>query len=82
MPNAMTRPVFDDLELIEPQQDLYVFVFVQFKSGNDILKFPVVDEQIGHQENLRVAHQGALLGVAELCYHFGSLGALREVIKR
>ena len=75
----MRRPVFDDLELIEPKQDLYVLVFIQFKGGNNVLKFPVFDEQIRYEENLRIADQRALLGVAELCYHLGSLGALREV---
>jgi len=56
-PNAMRRPVFDDLELIEPKQDLYVLLFIQLKGGNDILEFPVIDEQIRYEENLGVADQ-------------------------
>ena len=53
----MRRPVFDDLELIEPKQDLYVLLFIQLKGGNDILEFPVIDEQIRYEENLGVADQ-------------------------
>jgi hypothetical protein len=78
---AVRGAIFNDFQPIKSQQDIDEFAFFHADCVDDLAKLPVIDQQAGNYEDLRLRYEGELLRLAQLRHQVHALGRLQQVFQ-
>ncbi len=79
--NPVGWSVFNDFQAVEPKQNIDQLIVVHLKRRDDFLEFPVIDDQVGDDKNLRLIGKRDFLRFTQLCHESQVLGWLHQVIQ-